>query len=412
MVILYNIGIFIYSLLIRIASLFNRKAHLFVKGRKNWQSQLKAKIDTGKRYTWFHCASLGEFEQCRPVLEEVKLKLPEKPILLTFFSPSGYEIRKNYPHADVVCYLPVDTKRNVKKFLDIVNPETALFIKYEFWYHYITEVKKRGIPLYSVSAIFREGQHFFKPHLLGKWYRRSLKAFSHFFVQNQKSAELLAKIGISNYTITGDTRFDRVAAIASSAKSFPVINEFKVESQLIIIGSSWKPDEELITRFINNHKGNTKFIIAPHEVSENNINRIQQSLTAPSVRFSQKDEINIVNNMVLVIDSIGILSSLYQYGDIAYIGGGFGVGIHNILEAATYGIPVVFGPNYTKFDEACNLIAEGGAFSINSYKELGSIFEGFLNNKGRMKEAGKSSLKFIEKNLGATPIIIKKVFNI
>ena len=412
MTVFYNLGIFIYALFIKLASGFNSKAKLFIRGRKNWEVALKQKIDPNKKYIWFHCASLGEFEQCRPVIEEVKSKFPEKGILLTFFSPSGYEIRKNYEGADVISYLPMDTRKNALRFLQIAQPEKVLFVKYEFWYNYISEIKKQGIKLYAISAIFRENQLFFKNSPWAKWYRKILDGFTHFFIQNEKSAELLTSIGISNYSITGDTRFDRVAAISANSAKFPMIEKWKENQPLIVIGSSWKPDEDLLVEFINKHKAGTRFIIAPHEVSENNIQRIEQSLQKKSIRFSQTEGRDISEIRAIIIDSIGILSSLYQYGEIAYIGGGFGVGIHNTLEAATYGMPIVFGPNYHKFDEACNLVTLGAAFPINSYDDLGSIFDGLLNNKDRLKEAGKISRKFVEKNLGASSKITKKVFNI
>ena len=412
MVIFYNLGIFFYALFIKLASLFNSKAKLFVGGRKNWEATLKQKIDSNKKYIWFHCASLGEFEQCRPVIEEVKSKFPEKGILLTFFSPSGYEIRKNYEGADVISYLPMDTRKNARRFVRIVKPEKILFVKYEFWYHYITEINKQGIELFAVSAIFREGQLFFKKSPWAKWYRKILGGFTHFFIQNKKSAELLTSIGINNYSITGDTRFDRVAAISANTAKFPMIEEWKGNQQLIVVGSSWKPDEELLVEFINKHKAGTRFIIAPHEVSENNLQRIEQSLQKKYIRFSQFEGRDSTETQVIIIDSIGILSSLYQYGEIAYIGGGFGVGIHNTLEAATYGMPILFGSNYQKFDEACNLVDLGAAFPINSYDDLGSIFDGLLNNKDRLKEAGNISRSFVEKNLGASSKITKKVFNI
>ncbi len=412
MTVFYNLGIFVYALLIKLASGFNTKAKLFIRGRKNWEVALKQKIDPNKKYIWFHCASLGEFEQCRPVMEDVKNKFPEKGILLTFFSPSGYEIRKNYEGADIISYLPIDTRKNARRFVRIVKPEKVLFVKYEFWYHYITEINKQGIELFAVSAIFREGQLFFKNSPWAKWYRKILGGFTHFFIQNKKSAELLTSIGINNYSITGDTRFDRVAAISANTSKFPLIEEWKRNQPLIVVGSSWKPDEEMLVEFINKHNGVARFIIAPHEVNENNIQRIEQSLQKQCVRFSQTEGRNMAAIEVVIIDSIGILSSLYQYGEIAYIGGGFGVGIHNTLEAATYGMPIVFGPNYHKFDEACNLVTLGAAFPINSYDDLGSIFDGLLNNKDRLKEAGKISRKFVEKNLGASSKITKKVFNI
>ena len=411
MVLFYNLGIFFYSLAIKFSSLFNAKAALFVNGRKGWEKQLKGKIIAGEKYHWFHCASLGEFEQCRPVIEEVKSKLPECKVLLTFFSPSGFEIRKNYTEADVICYLPIDTKKNARRFLDITKPEKALFVKYEFWYHYINELKNRNIPLYAISAIFREKQQFFQSSLWGKWFRKMLFSFQHFFVQNEKSAKLLKQIGLSNYTIAGDTRFDRVVKIAESSKEIPIVEKFKNNQPLIVIGSSWKMDEEILIPYIN-RSVNIKFIIAPHEVTESNINRIINNLEKSTIRFSNVGENTIYEHQVLIIDSIGLLSSIYKYADMAYIGGGFGVGIHNILEAATYGMPVVFGPNYKKFDEACNLIKAGGAFSVNTYPELEAVFIKYINNPDELKKTSKISLGFVKNNQGATSFIIKKVFNI
>ncbi|SHJ19018.1 3-deoxy-D-manno-octulosonic-acid transferase [Tangfeifania diversioriginum] len=407
---LYKTGIHIYALAIRLASLFNPKARMAIKGRKNWTKNLSKKIETNSRYIWLHCASLGEFEQGRPVIEEIKKQYPQYRIILTFFSPSGYEIRKNYPLADIVSYLPFDTPRNAKKFLKIVQPEKAFFIKYEFWHFYISELQKQGIPVYLISGIFREGQHFFKNNAWGRWYKKMLFRFKHFFVQNKKSAELLSSIGVNNFTVSGDTRFDRVAAIAAAAKEIPAVEKFRGQSKLIIAGSTWKPDEELLAAFINN-TSNVKMIVAPHEVSAANINRLKQMLKKPAQLFS-----NIQNNVpgecqVLIIDSIGVLSSLYRYGDVAYIGGGFGVGIHNILEAATYGLPVIFGPNYSKFKEAVDLAERGGAYAIHNQNELNTTFKSLLENPENLKNSAAVCKKYVEKNTGATSVIIKKVFN-
>ncbi len=413
MILFYNLGVFLYRCLISLAAPFNLKAKQFVAGRKNWKQKLENKIEKGASYIWFHCASLGEFEQGRPVIEEIKKQYPEYKIILTFFSPSGYEIRKNYDGADVVCYLPVDTKRNARKFLDIVKPEKVFFVKYEFWYNYISELKSRKVPLYIISAIFRENQQFFKNTPWGKWYRKMLFSFEHFFIQNENSAELLKKYGIENFTISGDTRFDRVAAIACGAKSFEIVEKFKGENLLIVAGSTWKPDEELLAEFINSYKGENrvKFIIAPHEVSVSNINRIHQLLKKPALSFSQVQNSNIEDVDVLIIDSIGILSSLYQYGNIAYIGGGFGVGIHNILEAATFGLPVLFGPNFQKFKEAVDLVDEKGAFPIDNYNHLETAFSKLINTKSELEKAASVCKKYVEKNVGSTKLIIKKVFN-
>ena len=407
---LYNLGIFFYRVAVHIAALFNPKAKQFVAGRKDWKKILQNKIDPKATYIWFHCASLGEFEQGRPLIEDIKTKLPEYKIILTFFSPSGYEIRKNYDGADIVNYLPLDTKRNAEAFLNIVKPQKAFFVKYEYWYHYITELKKRNIPLYIVSAIFRENQHFFKNNLWGNWYRKMLSGFEHIFIQNEKSAELLKSVGIENFTIAGDTRFDRVAAIAESAKTFTNVEKFKGNRLTVIAGSTWKPDEELLAAFINNSSG-IKFIIAPHEVHPTNINRIHQLLKKPAISFSKVQNSAIENYDVLIIDSIGILSSLYQYGNVAYIGGGFGVGIHNILEAATFKLPIVFGPNYKKFKEAVDLVEQNGAFSIQNSDELNVALNKLLQDESALEKASEVCKKYVEKNVGSTKLIIKKVFN-
>jgi len=413
MILFYNLGVFLYRCLISLVAPFNLKAKQFVDGRKNWKQNLENKIEKGASYIWFHCASLGEFEQGRPVIEEIKKQHPEYKIILTFFSPSGYEIRKNYDGADVICYLPVDSKSNARSFLNVVNPEKVFFVKYEFWYNYISELKSRQVPLYIISAIFRENQQFFKNTPWGKWYRKMLFSFEHFFIQNENSAALLKKYGVENFTISGDTRFDRVAAIASGAKKFEIVEKFKGENLLIVAGSTWKPDEELLIEFINSYKGENcpKFIIAPHEVSASNINRIHQLLKKPAVSFSQVQNSRVEDVNVLIIDSIGILSSLYQYGNVAYIGGGFGVGIHNILEAATFGLPVVFGPNFQKFKEAVDLVEEKGAFPIENYNQLEAAFSKLINTKSELEKAALVCKKYVEKNVGSTILIIKEVFN-
>jgi 3-deoxy-D-manno-octulosonic-acid transferase len=410
MIILYKTGIFFYSLIAHLAALFNEKARFFVNGRKNWRKNLSGKIDKNARYIWVHCASLGEFEQGRPVIEEIKRQFPELKIALTFFSPSGYEIRKNYDLADIVAYLPADTKKNARDFISMLNPEKVFFVKYEFWYFYISELKRKKIPLFIISAIFRGNQQFFKTKPWGKWYRKMLFQFEHIFIQDEISAQLLKSIGLTNYTISGDTRFDRVAAIAKKSKNFPIVEKFRGNSPLLVAGSTWKPDEELLAEYINKNKG-AKFIIAPHEVSEANINRILQLLIKPAVRFSQIEDTGIENIQVIIIDSIGILSSLYRYGNVAYIGGGFGVGIHNILEAATFGLPIIFGPNYLKFKEAADLKLKGGAFSISGYFELETIVNTLLNENEICKKASETCLEYVTENVGSTTLIIKKVFN-
>lgn len=409
MIFFYKAGICFYFLMARFSALLNEKARLFVKGRKNWRKTLSEEVDSNARYIWMHCASLGEFEQGRPLIEEIKKQFPEYKIALTFFSPSGYEIRKNYDLADIVMYLPLDTKRNAKDFLNLLKPEKAFFVKYEFWHFYISELKKRKIPLFVVSAIFRENQQFFKNTPWGKWYRKMLFSVEHIFVQNETSGRLLEAVGVTNYSVSGDTRFDRVASIAKGFKNFPVVEKFKGNAKLIVAGSTWKPDEELLAEFINQNS-EAKIIFAPHEVSEANINRLTQLLKKPVVRFSQIENVEVESVQVIIVDSIGILSSLYKYGEIAYIGGGFGVGIHNILEAATFGLPVIFGPNYQKFKEAVDLKSEGGAFSITDFNQLQTIMNRLLNNVDALIKASEISKNYVAKNIGSTKLIIKKVF--
>lgn len=406
----YNLAILFYGFFIRIACLFNEKARLFVAGRKNWKEKLNTAVDKDASYIWFHCASLGEFEQGRPVLEEIKKQYPHYKIALTFFSPSGYEVRKNYEGADIVSYLPLDTKRNAQDFIHCLNPKKVFFVKYEFWYNFVSQLKKQEIPLYIISAIFRENQQFFKSTPWGKWYKKMLNNFEHIFIQNESSAKLLEQAGAQHYTVSGDTRFDRVAEIARGAKKFEIVEKFIGKNETLVAGSTWKPDEELLTAFINKSNG-LKLIIAPHEVSVANINRIQQLLKKRAICFSKAHISDIDTYDVLIIDSIGILSSLYQYGNIAYIGGGFGVGIHNILEAATFKLPVLFGPNYKKFKEAVDLVNEKGAFPICNFVELESILNKLLSNKNKLKDASNICVKYIEKNVGATKLIINKVFN-
>lgn len=408
---LYSIAIAFYAVAIRVAALFNEKAKLFVAGRKNWKSNLKAKIDPAAKYIWFHCASLGEFEQGRPVIEEIKEKFPEYKIALTFFSPSGYEIRKNYALVDVVAYLPLDTKQNARTFVNLVNPEKVFFVKYEYWNNYINELYSRSIPLYLISAIFRKEQPFFSLTPWGKWYLKMLFKVEHLFVQTKVSGELLESVGIKNYTVSGDTRFDRVAAIAAGAKEIPTIEKFKGSSLLLVAGSTWKPDEELLATFINQSSG-IKSIIAPHEVSAANVTRIKQSITKPVIEYSKVQESEIDNFDVIIIDSIGLLSSLYRYGNVAYIGGGFGVGIHNILEAATFGLPVVFGPNYKKFKEAVDLIDEGGAFKIYCQTSMNKVLHKLTEDEAHRRKVAEISKDYVAKNVGSTAVIIKKVFNI
>ncbi|MGV8092775.1 MAG: 3-deoxy-D-manno-octulosonic acid transferase [Mangrovibacterium sp.] len=339
---IYQLGIRLYGLAAVLAAPFSEKARLWYRGRKHVFRYLSENISHEYPLIWIHCASLGEFEQGRPLIEAIKKQHPQYRILLTFFSPSGYEIRKNYAQADHVCYLPSDTRQHARRFIELVNPEKVFFIKYEYWKNYIAELKEQHIPLYMVSAIFRPEQLFFKKGFRARWYRNILHNIDHFFVQNRQSAQLLEQIGLKNWTITGDTRFDRVAEIASNRKDLPLIEKFKEDSVLIVAGSSWPPDEEILIRYLERNK-KVKMIFAPHEVKESNIKRLLELLPEKAVRYSAAGE-DVNNFRILVIDSIGVLSSVYRYAGLAYIGGGFGVGIHNTLEAAIYHIPGVIRP--------------------------------------------------------------------
>jgi len=394
MSILYTIGIQLHIIVIHIAALFNAKAKLWVKGRKAIFQKLTEAIKENQDIVWFHCASLGEFEQGKPIIEGYKLKYPNHKILLTFFSPSGYEIRKNYDGVDWVFYLPSDTKKNAIQFLSIINPIKVIFIKYEFWFNYMTELNKKNIPFYSVSSIFRREQYFFKYD----WAAKQLNNVSHFFVQDKNSKELLQNIGFTNCTVAGDTRFDSVIANTQNSVSIPLIEEFTKNKTTIICGSTWTQDEALLAKYIKVNP-NYNYIIAPHEILQ--ISALQKQTNA--LLFSKADNTNINNCNVLIIDSIGILSNIYKYGDLAYIGGGFGSGIHNILEAATFGLPLVFGPNYQKFKEANELIELGGAKSISNFSELEITILSSINfNKSIAKN-------YIKSNAGATEIIISNI---
>ena len=391
MKILYNISIQLYVITIRIASLFNAKAKLWVKGRNAIFQNLAKATNEDQNIVWFHCASLGEFEQGKPIIEGYKIKNPHHKILLTFFSASGYEIRKNYYGADWVFYLPFDTIRNAKQFINIVNPIKAIFIKYEFWFNYMAELNKKKIPFYSVSSIFRKEQSFFKYN----WFTKQLNNITHFFVQDQNSKELLKNIGFPNCTVVGDTRFDSVITNTKNSISIPLIEEFSKKKTTIICGSTWPKDEVLLIKYIKDNP-NYNYIIAPHEIQH--ISELKNQTNA--ILFSKASNTNIGNSNVLIIDSIGILSNIYQYGNLAYIGGGFGVGIHNILEAVAFGLPVLFGPNYQKFNEATELINKKGAVSISNYKELTSAFDFFTTFDKKI------AINYIEENSGATTKIL------
>lgn len=406
MIFLYRISIAFYVLLLNIASYFNPKAKLWVNGRKNWREKLKNKINNKHDYIWFHAASLGEFEQGRPVIEKIKLQNPNIKVILTFFSPSGYEIRKNYPGADIIVYLPSDSPANAKDFINIVKPVKAYFIKYEFWFFFLRELKTNNIPTYIFSSIFREKQIFFKPY--GSFHRRMLSFFTHIFVQDNKSSQLLSSISVNNHTVAGDTRFDRVMEIAQNADKLPIVDAFKNNTQILIAGSTWPKDEQLLSQYINNSHANLKFIIAPHEVHQEHIVDIVKLLKCDYICYTKANIENVKNAKVLIIDCIGLLSSMYQYGNISYIGGGFGVGIHNTLEAATFALPVIFGPNYAKFKEAIDLINTKAAFSFTQQKELNILIDDFVCNEKSLLKASQASALYVKNMCGASSKIMQK----
>ena len=407
MVWVYNISVLFYSLAIRIASVFNEKARLWLAGRKGVFKELESAFEGSSNSAWFHCASLGEFEQGRPVMEKFRVKYPDHKIVVTFFSPSGYEVRKNYELADHICYLPIDSKRNADRFLKIVNPKMVFFVKYEFWLHYIKAIKNRGIPLFLISGVFRADHIFFKGY--GGLFRKILHCFSHFFVQDENSKYMLSAIGIDNCDVTGDTRFDRVCETAENIEGVPAIEQFKENNQILIAGSTWQADEEVLIEYINCSNSELKYIIAPHEIKEENINRIESSLSVKSIRYSKKGGQVLQDYKVLIIDNIGMLSMLYQYGHIAYIGGAFGKNVHNILEAAVFGIPVIYGPNYFKFKEAIDLVEKGGAFSVKSSDDFRKRMEFILADPYIAKIAGEVSRAFVQGSKGATAKILKHI---
>jgi 3-deoxy-D-manno-octulosonic-acid transferase len=411
MLFLYNAVIRLYTLLIALVSLKNKKASLWLKGRKGILEHIETSLDKNKRYTWFHFASLGEFEQGRPVLEKLKADHPTTSIVITFFSPSGYEIRKNYALADHVFYLPIDTRSNARRFVGLLNPTIAVFTKYEYWYHYFEALHDHNTPLYIISGIFRKDQAFFKWY--GSLHRRMLGWVTHLFVQNEESKNLLCGIGINHVTVSGDTRFDRVEYNAQNPIKIKAIEEFCGSNPVFIGGSTWSEDEKLISLLLNIYP-EWKFIIAPHEVNADRIDGIEK-LFPNSVKFSsiqkQEDKTHINESpQVLIIDSIGILSSIYQYGEIAYIGGGFGVGIHNTLEAAAFGLPLIFGPNYSRFMEAVELIKNGSAFSVKDSEELSTQMK-FLSKEENRIKSGSSSREYVNSHTGATQLFLDYIYN-
>lgn len=454
---MYNIAIYIYLIGVAIGSLFNKKIKKMWRGEREAVDLLKEKVDPTAKYVWFHAASLGEFEQGRPLIEQLRATHPEYKILLTFFSPSGYEVRKNYEGADIVCYLPLDTIRNARRFLRAVHPVMAFFIKYEFWYNYLHILKHRGVPVYSVSSIFRPGQVFFKWY--GRNYAKVLRCITHFFVQNEVSLQLLKGIGIDEATVVGDTRFDRVLQIKEQSKELPIVEAFKgingkgdackeelsengckrdlsedackdnlsedackrVLSEdackgdlsengckVFVAGSSWQPDEDIFIRFFNDHP-DWKLIIAPHVIGEDHLAYILDKLQMKAVRYTQATEQSAAEARCLIIDCFGLLSTIYRYGEIAYVGGGFGVGIHNVPEAAVWGVPVLFGPNNKRFQEAQDLLACKGSFEVTDYDSFNTIISRLISDDKFRHQCGEASANYVKSRSGATDIIMKSV---
>ena len=411
---LYNLIIYLYLLGVAIYSRFNEKVRKMWRGERDAFRVLREKVDPNARYVWFHAASLGEFEQGRPLIEQIKREHPDIKILLTFFSPSGYEVRKNYEGADIITYLPLDTITNARRFLRIIRPEMAFFIKYEFWYNYLHILKHRHVPVYSVSSIFRDGQVFFRWY--GRQYGRVLKCFTHFFVQNEKSRELLAGIGLTNTTVVGDTRFDRVLQIKAAAKQLPIVEAFvKDAPHVFVAGSSWQPDEEIFIKYFNQHK-DWKLIIAPHVIGEDHLQQIEKLLEGRKViRYTDAEsQLSTLTSQlssfdVLIINCFGLLSSIYRYGDVTYVGGGFGVGIHNTLEAAVWDVPVFFGPNNQKFQEAQKLKACGGGLEISSYEDFERQMNLFDADAQKITSAGQEAGKLVQQLAGATQKVLSGV---
>ncbi|MBQ9203105.1 MAG: 3-deoxy-D-manno-octulosonic acid transferase [Prevotella sp.] len=407
---MYNLGIYLYLLGVAIVSLFNEKVRKMWRGERDAIRVLREKVDPTAQYVWFHAASLGEFEQGRPLMEQMRREHPEYKILLTFFSPSGYEVRKNYEGADIICYLPLDTISNARRFLRAVRPVMAFFIKYEFWYNYLHILSHRGVPVYSVSSIFRPGQIFFRWY--GRQYAHVLKCFTHFYVQNETSRDLLRQIGISAVTVVGDTRFDRVLQIKAAAKQLPVVEEFLNPTPgggCFVAGSSWQPDEEIFIPWLNEHP-DWKVIIAPHVIGEDHLQQIEKLLAGRKVlRYSAASDKSLTSYDVLIIDCFGLLSSIYRYADVAYVGGGFGVGIHNLPEAAVWDVPVIFGPNNQRFQEAQGLKACGGGLEIGNADDFRRIMQGFVTEPSLAKELGEKAGQYVKGRAGATAKILSDV---
>ena len=408
MLFIYSIIVSLAGLLLQIIAFFVPKIKLFVAGRKDVFLTLKTQIKSDDKTIWFHAASLGEYEQGLPVIEKIKIKYPNHKIIVSFFSPSGYEVRKNNTVADVTVYLPLDTMKNAKKFIQLARPDLVFFIKYEFWPNYLNELKKQQIPTYLISGIFREKQAFFKWY--GGFYRKALETFTYFFVQNESSLQLLHQLGKQNAIISGDTRFDRVASILEKDNSLDFIAAFKNGKTTIVAGSSWPKDEELLVNFINSSTADCKYIIAPHNIKPEQILQLKNNCTKKALLFSEKENKNSADYEVFIIDTIGILTKIYSYADIAYVGGGFGhPGVHNILEPATFGIPIVIGPNYSHFAEATDLVDLKGCISIQNKEELRRNFLNLINDNETRIEKGNICANFVQKNKGAVDRIMKKI---
>lgn len=392
--------------IITIIAVFSPKMKLFIKGRSTVFNILEKKINPSDQTIWFHAASLGEYEQGLPVIEKIKNQFPSHKIVLTFFSPSGYEIRKNNTVADVTVYLPLDTKKNAQQFTKLVHPDLVFFIKYEYWPNYLKELKKREIKTYLISGILRENQLFFKWY--GGFYREALNTFTYFFVQNESSKNLLYTLGKTNVVVSGDTRFDRVAAILEKDNTLDYVAQFKNNTIMVVAGSTWPKDEDLLVNFINSNTLNIKFIIAPHNIKEEQIQKLKNSISRKTVLFSEKENKNLVDFDVFIIDTIGILTKIYSYADIAYVGGGFGnPGVHNVLEPATFGVPILIGPNYSHFAEAVALVNMEACIAINQQQELNEAFENLIRNEDIRHEKGHMCRTFVQMNKGATNVVLQ-----
>ncbi|MBO4370773.1 MAG: 3-deoxy-D-manno-octulosonic acid transferase [Paludibacteraceae bacterium] len=402
---IYTIGIWFYGLGIRVAALFNEKARQWVRGRKNIFTELERAFSGKTNPVWIHCASLGEYEQAKPLIEKIKQEQPETKILTTFFSPSGYTQGIKNKLSDDVFYMPLDLPRNARRFLDIVQPKAAVFVKYEYWYNFMHQLHQRAIPYYYISAIFRESQHFFKP--FGRWFAKQLQQATHFFVQTEKSKQLLETIDVKKVTVCGDTRFDRVKAIAYRVEPFDFMETFRQDRKVIVAGSTWGPDEQLLAQLLQ-HFPDYKLVVAPHEI--NRTPEVKQTFAAyKTALYSSKEENNLVDCQVFIIDTIGILNRLYQYSTVSYIGGAFKTGLHNILEAAVYGKPIFFGPHYDHFNEAVNLVALKGAFSVTSADEMETIMTKFEQNPEYYDQTCDICQQYVAQNLGAVDIIYKRI---